>query len=346
MTYGGEKSDPAIVVSRPANKGRMRPAESVERRAGAKGKSLGQSTRRAQERGSVSQAVERLRAAAKRKPEEKLVSLLHYVTVETLHQAYLGLKKDAAPGVDEMTREAYEDGLMDRLADLKDRVHSGAYRALPSRRVYIPKPDGRKRPLGIAAREDKIVQKAVTDNILVPIYETVFLGFSYGFRPQRGAHDALDAVAVAIDRRKVNGILDADIRGFFDEIDRDWLCKFLVHRIGDTRLLRLITKWLNAGVMEEGSVIDTGKGTPQGAIVSPVLANVYLHYARDLWTRWWRKHRTRGDLIFVRYADDYVVGFQYRWEAERYLKELKQRLAKFGLALHPFGLSSWAVSRL
>ena len=305
MMHGFEKSDRAIVAMKSTNKDLSGPAESMERRAGAKGNPSGQSTRRAQERGSVSQAVERIRQAAKRNPKQKLVSLLHHISVDALHEAYLSLKRKAASGVDGVTWSTYADGLMDRLADLHDRVHSGAYRALPSRRVYIPKADGSKRPLGIAALEDKIVQKALTDVILVPIYETEFLGFSYGFRPQRSAHDALDALAVGIARRKVNWILDADIRGFFDTVHRDWLIRFLEHRIGDKRVIRLIIKWLNAGVMEEGQWSDTGKGTPQGAIVSPVLANIYLHYVFDLWTKVWRSKRAVGDVIVVRYADDF-----------------------------------------
>ena len=305
MMNGFEKSDLAIVAMKSTNKDLSGPAESMERRAGAKGNPSGQSTRRAQERGSVSQAVERIRQAAKRNPKQKLVSLLHHISVDALHEAYLSLKRKAASGVDGVTWSTYADGLMDRLSDLHDHVHSGAYRALPSRRVYIPKADGSKRPLGIAALEDKIVQKALTDVILVPIYETEFLGFSYGFRPQRSAHDALDALAVGIARRKVNWILDADIRGFFDTVHRDWLIRFLEHRIGDKRVIRLIIKWLNAGVMEEGQWSDTGKGTPQGAIVSPVLANIYLHYVFDLWTKVWRSKRAVGDVIVVRYADDF-----------------------------------------
>ena len=335
MMHGFEKSDRAIVAMKSTNKDLSGPAESMERRAGAKGNPSGQSTRRAQERGSVSQAVERIRQAAKRNPKQKLVSLLHHISVDALHEAYLSLKRKAASGVDGVTWSTYADGLMDRLSDLHDRVHSGAYRALPSRRVYIPKADGSKRPLGIAALEDKIVQKALPDVILVPIYETEFLGFSYGFRPQRSAHDALDALAVGIARRKVNWILDADIRGFFDTVHRDWLIRFLEHRIGDKRVIRLIIKWLNAGVMEEGQWSDTGKGTPQGAIVSPVLANIYLHYVFDLWTKVWRSKRAVGDVIVVRYADDFVVGFQHRAEAEQYLADLERRLAEFGLALHP-----------
>ena len=321
---------------RPANKGRQRPAEPVEPRAGAEGSPGSQSTRRAQKRASVSQAADRIRQAAKRNPDERLVALLHHVTVPVLEEAFHSLKRDVAAGVDGVTWDMYAEGLEDRLVDLHARIHRGAYRAPPVRRVEIPKPDGGNRPLGIASLEDKIIQKAVTDTILVPIYETEFLGFSYGFRPGRGAHKALDALAVGITQRKVNWIVDADIRGFFDNLDRNWLVRFLEHRIGDKRVIRLITKWLNAGVMEGTDWTDTGRGTPQGAIASPTLANGYLHYVLDLWVhKSWRKRKVEGDMIIVRYADDFVAGFQHRWEAERFLDDLRARLARFGLALHP-----------
>ena len=238
--------------------------------------------------------------------------------------------------MDGVTWHEYGNGLEERLLDLHDRVHSGAYRALPSRRVEIPKPDGGTRPLGIAALEDKIVQKAVAETLLLPIFEPEFLGFSYGFRPGRGAHDALDALAFGIERRRVNWIVDADIRSYFDRIDRNWLVRFLEHRIGDRRVIRLIIKWLNAGVMEEGEWRDDLRGTPQGAIVSPILANIYLHYVLDLWfQRKWRTRIARGDTIIVRYADDFVVGFQHKRDAERFLSDLKGRLALFSLELHP-----------
>ena len=245
----------------------------------------------------MSQAVERIRQAATRKPREKLTALLHHITTDALRCAFFDLKKTASAGVDGMVWSEYEDGLDERLLALHDRVHSGAYRALPSRRVSIPKPDGGMRPLGIAALEDKIVQKAVVDVILTPLYEPDFLGFSYGFRPGRGAHDALDALAFGIERRKVNWIIDADIRAFFDRLSRDHLLRFLEHRIGDNRVLRLITKWLNAGVMEDGEWKDDLQGTPQGAVVSPILANVYLHYVLDLWfQKKWRARKATGTL--------------------------------------------------
>ena len=256
-----------------ANKEGRPSAEPVERRDGTKGNSVCQSTRRTQSRGSVSQAVDRIRRAIARNPKERLTALLHHVTVEALRRAYLGLRKDAAPGIDGVRWEEYGAKLEERLLDLHRRVHRGAYRAPPVRRVNIPKPDGRTRPLGVAALEDKILQKAVVDELLTPIYEAEFLGLSYGFRPGRKAHDALDALAYGIERRKVNWIVDADIRTFFDAIDRDCLMQFVERRIGDRRVLRLLRKWLNAGVMEEGTWSDTGKGTPQGSIVSPLLAS-------------------------------------------------------------------------
>ena len=331
-----KKSDSAIVAVKQANKERQRSAEPVEPRAEAKRNSGNRSMRRAQERESVSQAATRIRQAVKRNPEERLVALLHHITVPVLAEANHSLKSDVAAGVDGVTWEMYADGLEDRLADLCDRIHRGAYRAPPVRRVEIPKSDGGKRPLGIATLEDKIVQKAVTDTILVPIYESEFLGFSYGFRQGRGAHNALDALTVGIEQRKISWIIDADIRGFFDNVDRNWLIQFLEHRIGDKRVIRLITKWLNAGVMDGDNWTDTGMGTPQGAIISPILANVYLHYVIDLWIhKTWRGRKAKGDMIVVRYADDFVVGFQHKWEAERFLNDLKERLAHFGLSLHP-----------
>ena len=311
---GMKKSDEAVVPMKAANKGAQTPAESPEGRASTKGNSRDQSTYRTQGRGSVSQAVKRIRQAATRKPQEKLTALLHHITTDALRCAFYGLKQTATAGVDGLVWKEYEDGLEERLLDLHGRVHSGAYRALPSRRVAIPKPDGGTRPLGIAALEDKIVQKAVVDVILTPIYEPEFLGFSYGFRPGRGAHDALDALAFGIERRKVNWLVDADIRAFFDRLSRDHLLRFLEHRIGDRRVLRLITKWLNAGVMENGEWKDDLQGTPQGAVVSPILANVYLHYVLDLWfQKKWRARKATGDTIIVRYADDFVVGCQPRW---------------------------------
>ena len=250
----------------------------MERRTEPKGNSESQSTRRTQDWESVSQAADRIRQYVAREPRERLTTLLHHVTPEALRCAFFAQKENAAAGADGMTWGMYAEGLDDRLVDLHDRVHSGAYRATPSRRVNIPKPDGGTRPLGVAAIEDKIVQKAVVETILTPIYESAFLGFSYGFRPGRGAHDALDALAVGMERRKINWVVDADIRGFFDNVSRDWMVRFLEHRIADKRVIRLITKWLNAGVMEDGEWRDNMRGTPQGSVISPILANIYLHY--------------------------------------------------------------------
>ncbi len=336
MMDGTKQSDSSIVAMKRANKEGRPSAEPVERRDGTKGNAVCQSTRRTQSRGSVSQAVDRIRRAIARNPKERLTALLHHVTVEALRRAYLGLRKDAAPGIDGIRWEEYGAKLEERLLDLHRRVHRGAYRAPPVRRVRIPKPDGRTRPLGVAALEDKILQKAVVDELLTPIYEAEFLGLSYGFRPGRKAHDALDALAFGIERRKVNWIVDADIRTFFDAIDRDCLMQFMERRIGDRRVLRLVRKWLNAGVMEEGTWSDSGRGTPQGANVSPVMANVYLHYVLDQWFhRTWRPRVPKGEAILVRYADDFVAGFQRRADAKRFLRDLGERCAEFGLDLHP-----------
>jgi group II intron reverse transcriptase/maturase len=262
----------------------------------------------------VSQALERIRKVARERKGEKFTSLFHHISTDLLEEAFSELRADAAAGVDGLTWKDYELNLERNLEDLHARVHRGAYRALPSRRRYIPKPDGRERPLAIAALEDKIVQRAVAA-LLNAIYEEEFLGFSYGFRPERGAHDALDALVVGIECRKVNWILDADIRSFFDEISREWLIRFLEHRIGDPRIIRLIRKWLKAGVLEDGIVTTSEKGTPQGSVISPLLANIYLHYVLDLWANRWRQREATGDMIIVRYADDFIVGFQHEGEA-------------------------------
>ncbi len=331
-----KQSDDGIVPRKAANKGAQAPAETLEGRTSTKGNPQDQSTGRTQGRGTVPQAEERIRQAVTRNPKERLTALLHHITPDTLRWAYCSLKGGKAAGVDGVTWEEYEEGLEERLLDLKDRVHKGTYRAKPSRRVEIPKPDGGTRPLGIAALEDKIVQKAVVVCILEPIYEPEFLGFSYGFRPGRGAHDALDALAYCIERRKVNWVVDADIQKFFDRIDRDWMIRFLEHRIGDRRVIRLITKWLNAGVMEDGEWKDDMRGTPQGAVVSPVLANIYLHYVLDLWFhKKWRVQKAEGEAVIVRYADDYVAGFECKEDAEQFLKDIEERLSEFGLNLHP-----------
>ena len=334
MMHGDEKSDPAIVAVKPVNKSGRLDAESVEPRAGAKGNGIDPHGVRALDRAAPLLGIDRVRKAAEGRKGEKFTTLLHHIDEDLLDQCYHRLKRDASVGVDGMTWKAYGDGLEIRLRDLKDRLHQGSYRAQPSRRVYIPKPDGRRRPLGVAALEDKIAQRAVVE-VLNAIYETDFLGFSYGFRPDRGQHDALDALAVGIGTKRVNWILDADIRGFFDNINHSWMMRFVEHRVGDQRVLRLIRKWLKAGVVEDGVRQLATKGTPQGAVISPLLANIYLHYVYDLWAEQWRRRHARGDVIVVRYADDTVIGFQHRDDAERFLAELRDRLAKFALELHP-----------
>ena len=271
---------------------------------------------------------------AQRDKEARFTALLHHVTVDRLRAAYWAIRPKAAPGVDGVTWEAYGQELEGNLHDLHERLHTGRYRAKPSRRVYIPKADGRQRPLGIASLEDKIVQRAVVE-VLNAIYEADFLGFSYGFRPGRGPHYALDALAVGIERKKVNWVLDADVRDFFNRLDHSWLERFLEHRIADRRVLRLIRKWLSAGIVEEGQWSETMEGAPQGASVSPLLANVYLHYVFDLWAQWWRKRFAHGDVIVVRFADDFTVGFEHEEDAQRFLSDLRERFAKFGLELHP-----------
>jgi group II intron reverse transcriptase/maturase len=282
----------------------------------------------------VSSRLHRVREVARRDRHARFTALLHHVTVDLLLESFLLLKKNAAPGVDDVTWEQYEVNCGERIRSLHQRVHGGTYRALPSKRAYIPKPDGGQRPLGIAALEDKIVQQAVMW-VLNQIYEVDFQGLSYGYRPGRGAHDALDSLWVGISRRKVGWVLDADIRGFFDTINHEWLLKFIEHRVADPRILRLIRKWLRAGVSEDGQWSKTEVGTPQGSVISPLLANVYLHYVFDLWVLQWRTRFATGDVIVVRYADDFIVGFQHRHDAERFLNELWERLHKFGLALHP-----------
>src|SRR5262245_22102931 len=333
-----EKSDPAIRAGKPTNKADATTvadaAEPVERRAGAAGNAIEQSTHRTQGRERVSQALERVRKAARLRKEEKFTALLHHVNLDLLREAFLALKRDAAPGVDGMTWRAYEADLDLNLTDLASRIHGGAYRALPSRRTYIPKADGGQRPLAVAALEDKIVQRA-TAEVLNCIYEEVFLEFSYGFRPGRGQHNALDALCVGITTKKVNFILDADIRSFFDEVSQNWLVRFVEHRVGDPRIIRLVQKWLRAGVLEDGIVTVSAKGTGQGSVISPLLANVYLHYTFDLWAERWRRHEATGDMIIVRFADDIVVGFEHEVDARRFWDAMRNRLEEFSLSLHP-----------
>jgi group II intron reverse transcriptase/maturase len=312
--YDHEKSDPAIVAVKPTNKAGQPAAELVEPRAGAEGNVSQQSTGRAQYRGTVSQALARIRQAARQRKKEKFTALFHHVSIDHLAEAFSELKENAAAGVDGLTCRDYEQHLERNLEDLHARVHRGAYRALPSRRVYIPKPDGRQRPIAVAALEDKIVQRA-TAAVLSAIYEEDFLGFSYGFRPGRSTHDAMDALMVGITSTKVNWILDADIRSFFDTVSQEWLIKFVEHRVGDRRIIRLIQKWLKAGVLEDGIVTVSDKGTGQGSVISPLLANLYLHYAFDLWAERWRRREAAGNMIIVRYADDLIVGFEHETDA-------------------------------
>jgi RNA-directed DNA polymerase len=331
MMHGRGKSDSAIRAGKPTNKAGQPAAEPVEQRAEAEGNASQQSTRRAE---SVTQALERIRQVAKQRKEERFTSLFHHISVELLRLAFFALKRDAAPGVDGLTWQDYEADLDRKIEDLHARVHRGAYRALPSRRQYIPKPDGQQRPLAVAALEDKIVQRATTA-VLNAIYEENFVGFSYGFRPKRSQHDALDALAVGISTKKVNYILDADIRDFFGSVDQSWVVRFLEHRIGDPRITRLIQKWLKAGVLEDGVVTTSDKGTGQGSVASPLLANVYLHYTFDLWAERWRRREATGDMIIVRFADDLIVGFEHETDARRFWDAMRERLEEFSLSLHP-----------
>ena len=335
MMFEPEKSDSAIVAMKLANKTAVSKAvaELVEPRAGTKGNTEQPRTRRTQSRCSVSQRLGRVRNAARQRKKEKFTALLHHIDFDLLLESFLALKRTAAAGVDKVTWEDYDMQIQENIQDLHKRVQSGAYRALPVRRVFIPKADGRQRPLGIAALEDKIVQRA-TVAVLNAIYEEDFLGFSYGFRPERGQHDALDALSVAISNTPVNSILDADIKGFFDAVNQDWLIRFLEHRIGDERIIRLVRKWLKAGVLEMGQWQSSDMGTPQGAVISPLLANIYLHYVFDLWVRQWRGREAKGKVIVVRYADDIVAGFELESDARRLLDAMRERFEQFGLELH------------
>ena len=334
MMHGREKSHSAIVAVKPTNKAERSAAEPVEPRAEAEGNAGQQSTLRTPSRAGVTQALDRIRRTARERKKEKFTALLHHISIDLLAAEFLALEKHAAAGTDGVTWRDYEQKLEANLEDLHARIHRGAYRPLPSRRVYIEKPDGRQRPLAVAALEDKIVQRA-TAAVLNAIYEADFLGFSYGFRPGRGAHDALDALVVAIESRRVNFIIDADIRSFFDTVSQDWLIRFVEHRIGDKRIIRLIRKWLKAGVLEDGEVKVSAMGTAQGAVISPLLANIYLHYVLDLWAERFRRREATGDMIIVRYADDFIVGFEREHDARRFLDAMRERLQEFALSLHP-----------
>jgi group II intron reverse transcriptase/maturase len=334
LMNGSGESYCGVLSTKQSNKSGETPAEVVEKRPQTKENTQQPNLGRTPSRETRPSGLERVRETARKDGKIKFTALLHHVSIDLLWDSYHSLKKQAAPGVDGMTWEEYGHDLEARLADLHGRIHRGAYRAQPSRRVWIPKADGRQRPLGIVSLEDKIVQYAV-GTVLNQIWEEDFLGFSYGFRPGRSQHDALDALWVGIVRKKVNWILDLDIRSFFDKLQHSWLTQFVEHRIGDRRVVRLIQKWLKAGVIEQGQWHEAEEGSPQGAVISPILANLYLHYTLDLWVDAWRKKRARGDMIIVRYADDAVLGFQHREDAEQFLEQLRERLAKFGLELHP-----------
>jgi len=334
MMNDQEKSDLSILAVKSANKGGKLSAESMERREGAEGNTEENRMRRTLSRGSVSPGLDRIRQAAKASKKEKFTALLHHVDIELLTAAFYWLNRNAAPGIDGETWQEYEQNLEGNLRDLHDRVHRGTYRALPSRRKYIAKPDGRQRPLGIAALEDKIVQRAVVE-VLNAIYEVDFLGFSYGFRPNRSQHDALDALAYAIIRTKVNWIWDSDLVKFFDSISHEWLVRFVEHRIGDSRIIRLIRKWLKAGVMEDGVVTPGEVGSAQGSVASPLLSNIFLHYVFDLWADRWRRQHAQGNVILVRFADDIVAGFEHEADAIRFHADVQQRLDQYALSLHP-----------
>ena len=328
------KSDGPVVPAKPPNKAADAAAEVVEGRGSTEGNTAGTTYPGRRAGQGAPSGLDRVREVARRDKDARFTALLHHVDVDRLRAAYRAIRPQAAPGVDGMTWAAYGQDLENNLQDLHRRLHAGSYRARPSRRSYIPKADGRLRPLGIATLEDKILQRAVVE-VLNAVYEADFLGFSYGFRPGRNPHHALDALTVGIWRKKVNWVLDADIRDFFTNLDHGWLETFLEHRIADKRVLRLIRKWLSAGVIEDGNWSQTMEGAPQGASVSPLLANVYLHYVFDLWADWWRRRHARGDVIIVRWADDFIVGFEHEADAQRFLVDLRERLVKFGLELHP-----------
>src|SRR5438445_7926780 len=342
MMNGSRKSDRPIVATKPANQVGARlnsdeatMAERVERRGLAKGKSTRQNTNRALDREVGQSALGRIRQAAVKDRKVKFTSLMHHIyNLSTLREAYYGLKRDAAPGVDGETWRQYGEKLESNLTDLSARLRRGAYRAKAVLRRFIIKDDGRQRPLGVTALEDKIAQRA-TVTVMNAIYETDFLGFSYGYRPGKGQHNALDSLYIGVLTRKVNWVLDGDLSSFFDGLDHEWLIKFIEHRIADQRVLRLIRKWLNAGVLEEGEWSCSEEGTPQGGSASPLLANIYLHYVFDLWVQHWRKTKAKGDVIVVRWADDFVVGFAHQADAEQFHRELAERFAKFKLKLHP-----------
>lgn len=337
MMHGHRQSDSPIRAKKRPNNGHAaaRPAEAVEQRGLTKGNSGEQPRLRTQRRVRLNHALNRIRQAVRRDPDAQLTALWHHVySIDTLQEAFYGLNRKASPGIDGVTWSEYEEHLAANLRDLSERLRRGAYRAPPVVRTYIGKPDGRTRPLGKPTLEDKIVQSA-TVTVLNTVYEALFMGFSYGFRPGRHPHRALDALYVGLVARKINWVYDADVQGFFDAIDHEQLIRFVTLRIGDKRVIRHIKKWLHAGVLEDGQWRQAPEGTPQGGCISPLLANIYLHYVLDEWVHWWRQTQARGDVIVVRYADDFVVGFQFQAEAQRFHYELTQRFQAFGLTLHP-----------
>ncbi len=351
--YVDEKSDSVILPMKRSNKEGLPSAEMVEGRTLPEGNSDQTAAVRTQCRAAASNGLMAVRQAALRfkaqaEGEMRFSALLHHINVELLEQSYVALKRKAAPGIDGVRWQAYGEGLSESLKDLHSRIHRGSYRAKPARRTMIPKADGTERPLSILCLEDKIVQQAVV-SVLEAIYEPEFLGFSYGFRRGRSQHDALDALSTGIYRKRVNWVLDADIQGFFDAMSHDWLLRFLRHRIADKRLLRLITKWLKVGTIHDGRHELSSRGTPQGAVISPLLANVYLHYVFDLWANLWRQEKASGDVLMIRYADDIVLGFEYEGEAKAFLAEMRERLQMFGLSLHPdktrlIQFGRWAIN--
>jgi RNA-directed DNA polymerase len=339
MSHGRGKSDRGVVPKKLPNKAAGEApaaAEAVEGRPRAKGNAVrARMSRRSTRVYDMGTALDGIRQTARGRRDAKFTGLLHHIyAIERLRAAYFALERGAAAGVDGQTWHGYGMNLEANLLELSDRLARGGYRPEPVKRAYIDKADGSKRPLGVPALEDKIVQRASAE-VLGAIYEQDFIGFSYGFRPGRSAHDALDAVAVGVTARKVNWILDADIAKFFDTIEHDWLIKFVEHRVADARVIRLLKKWLHAGVLEDGQITRSELGTVQGGSISPLLANIYLHYAFDLWVEQWRGRHARGDVIVVRYADDWVAGFQYRRDADAFRRAVEQRLGQFGLQLHP-----------
>jgi group II intron reverse transcriptase/maturase len=332
--FADEKSDEGMVPMKQPNKEGSPSAEAVEGRTSPKGNGDETTAARTLRRDTASSGLDAVRRAARQSKSVRFTALLHHITVAQLTRSYYALERDSAPGIDGVTWQAYGENLEEKLTKLHDRIHKGSYRARPARRTYIPKADGTQRPLAVLCLEDKVVQQGVAA-VLEAIYEEDFIGFSYGFRPGRSQHDALDALHVGILRKRVNWVLDADIRGFYDAMSHTWIIRFLEHRIADERILRLIAKWLKVGISEDGRVTRSQVGAPQGAVISPILANVYLHYVNDLWVQRWRHTQANGDVIVVRYADDQIVGFEHEHEAKAFLHDLHERMRAFELALHP-----------